>query len=124
MARRRIPDASGQSALDFFHADAEGFFADVEQVGLAVRYLLQVLGDRAPGRSVEVRIPPYGAAQVVEGTRHTRGTPPATVEMDAATFVALALGQSDWSELTEQGRISASGERSDLREFLPLLPLS
>jgi len=87
VAKRRIPDATGQLALDSYRTDAEGFFADTEQVGLAVRYLLQLLGDTAPGRSVEVRIPPYGAVQVVEGTRHTRGTPPATVEMDAETFL-------------------------------------
>ena len=124
MAKRRIPDATGQLALDSYRTDAEGFFADTEQVGLAVRYLLQLLGDRVPGRSVEVRVPPFGAAQVVEGIRHTRGTPPATVEMDAETFLELALGTSHWSDLADQGRITASGERSNLREFFPLRPLS
>ena len=60
----------------------------------AVRYLLQLLVEKAPGNSVEVRVPPFGAVQVVEGPRHTRGTPPNVVETDAATWIALATGAS------------------------------
>ncbi len=88
----------------------------------ATKYLLGLLGRKAPGRSVEVRIPPYAAAQIVEGVRHTRGNPPATVECDARTFIELATGGLTWSEATESGRVRASGERSDLSGLLPLLP--
>lgn len=84
------------------------------------KHFLALLSLRAPGSSVEVRVPPYAAAQCVEGTRHTRGTPPATVEMDALTWVALATGELTWSAAIEQGRVVASGERSDLSPLLPL----
>ena len=53
----------------------------------AVRFLLEELAAQAPGRSVEVRVPPYGAVQCVEGPRHTRGTPPNVVEIDPMTWV-------------------------------------
>jgi hypothetical protein len=86
----------------------------------AVRYLLQVLTDAAPGKSVEVRVPPFGAVQCVEGLSHTRGTPPNVVEMDAPTWVALATGTLGWSEAVAGGRVSASGSRSDISELLPL----
>ncbi|HEY0644453.1 MAG TPA: sterol carrier family protein, partial [Nocardioides sp.] len=48
-----------------------------------VKHYLAVLEQRAPGRSVEVRVPPYAAVQAIPGVRHTRGTPPAVVETDA-----------------------------------------
>ena len=36
---------------------------------------LEEVTARAPGNSVEVRVPPFGVTQCVEGPRHTRGTP-------------------------------------------------
>ena len=87
---------------------------------LAVVYLLGLLAAKAPGRAVEVRIPPFAAIQCVEGPRHTRGTPPNIVETDAATWLALADGSLNWAEAIADGRVSASGPRSDLSEFLPL----
>ncbi len=93
-----------------------------ETVATAVRYLLQLLDERAPGNAVEVRIPPYGAVQVIEGPAHTRGTPPNVVEMDADTWIALASGALGWPEALSSGRIAASGLRADLSEHLPIRP--
>jgi Bacterial SCP ortholog len=92
----------------------------VEQTRLLVKHFLAVLGDRAPGRSVEVRVPPYAAVQAVEGVRHTRGTPPAVVETDPETWLALATGRLAWREAELAGRLRASGERADLTPYLPL----
>lgn len=78
------------------------------------------LAEKAPGYSVEVRVPPYGAVQAVEGGRHTRGTPRAVVETDPDTWLAVATGELSWAEAVESGRIRASGERTDLSEYLPL----
>ncbi|MBM0237321.1 hypothetical protein JNW88_09405 [Micromonospora sp. ATA32] len=86
----------------------------------AVRTLLAVLAERAPGRSVEVRVPPYGAVQCVPGPRHTRGTPPNVVEMDPATWLAVATGRLGWAEAVTQGRVRVSGVRADLSDHLPL----
>ena len=83
----------------------------------ATVHLLALLVQKAPGGSVEVRIPPFAAVQCIEGARHTRGTPPAVVEMDAATWIALARGRLAWSDAT----LRASGERSDLSPLLPLV---
>jgi hypothetical protein len=84
------------------------------------KHFLAVLEQRAPGHSVEVRVPPYAAVQVIPGVRHTRGTPPAVVETDAATWVALATGELAWHEADAAGRVRASGERADLTPYLPL----
>ena len=89
----------------------------------ATRYLLEELVARAPGRSVEVRVPPYGAVQCVEGPRHTRGTPPNVIETDPETWVALATGSVSWDEARRSGRVRASGERADLSAYVPLIPL-
>lgn len=86
----------------------------------AVKQLLAVLAAQAPGHSVELRIPPYAAVQLIAGPRHTRGTPSAVVEMDADTLRALAEGSLTWEEGLGAGRIRASGERSDLRHLFPL----
>lgn len=87
---------------------------------LLSKHFLAVLAQRAPGASVEVRVPPYAAAQVIPGVRHTRGTPPAVVETDADTWIALATGDLTWADAQAQGRVRASGERADLSAYLPL----
>jgi hypothetical protein len=93
---------------------------DPAQTRLLVKHFLAVLAERAPGASVEVRVPPYAAVQAVAGVRHTRGTPPAVVELDAETWIALATGTLEWSSAEGQGRVRASGERADLSPLLPL----
>jgi hypothetical protein len=87
---------------------------------LLTKHFLALLAERAPGKSVEVRVPPYAAVQAVEGVRHTRGTPPAVVETDADTWIALATGELTWPDAESAGRIRASGERADLSALLPL----
>lgn len=93
-----------------------------ETEGQAVRELLGLLVERVPGHSVEVRVPPYAAVQVVGGPRHRRGTPPAGVECDARTWIELATGKLTWQQAVSQGRLTASGANSDLSPFLPLTP--
>ena len=65
-------------------------------------------------------MPPYAAVQVIPGVRHTRGTPPAVVELDADTWIDLATGALAWSAAEESGRVRASGQRADLSAYLPL----
>jgi hypothetical protein len=86
----------------------------------AVRGTLAELATRVPGRSVEVRVPPYGAIQCVDGPRHTRGTPPNVVEMDPLAWLELVTGRVTWADAMAAGRIRASGNRADLSGFLPL----
>lgn len=94
--------------------------AEKADLKLLTKHYLALLAARAPGRSVEVRVPPFAAIQCVEGVRHTRGTPPAVIELDAATWIGLATGDLGWQDAADQGRISASGERADLTPYLPL----
>src|SRR4029453_13849897 len=84
----------------------------------AVRALLTDLSRRAPGRSVEVRVPPYGAVQCGAGPRHTRGTPPNVVETDPVTWIMLATGRLTWSQAGGGRRGRASGNRADLSPYL------
>jgi hypothetical protein len=90
-------------------------------VRVAVKHLLGRLAAAQPGRSVEVRVPPYAAAQCIAGPRHTRGTPPNVVEADAETFLWLAVGRLLWTDAVAAGRLHASGERSDLSPYLPIV---
>jgi hypothetical protein len=89
-------------------------------VKASVKASLTRLTAIAPGHAVEVRVPPYAAVQAVEGGRHRRGTPPAVVECDARTWLALAVGRLSWSDAVSTGAVRASGERSDLSAYLPL----
>lgn len=93
---------------------------DRKSVRAAVKATLYRLQEIAPGHSVEVRVPPHAAVQAIPGVRHRRGTPPAVVETDARTWLALALGDLAWDEAIDEGRVSASGSRSDLSGYLPL----
>jgi hypothetical protein len=121
-ARRRTDPAEGRAALDralgALDADADPLRADLKT---ATRFLLEELAERAPGGSVEVRVPPYGVTQCIAGPRHTRGTPPNVVETDPRTWLDLATGRLGWDEAVAAARVSASGERADLASLLPLL---
>ncbi|MGC4174813.1 sterol carrier family protein [Demequina sp.] len=117
-ARRRIPDVEGRSALASWQA-ADGHI-DRDVIATAVRWSLEELNARAPGQSVEVRVPPIGAVQILEGTTHRRGTPPAVVEMGADTFLRLVVGDMPWPDAVAKGLVVASGERADLSGLLPL----
>ena len=85
-----------------------------------VKSTLNALTVKAPGRAIEVRVPPYAAVQCGEGPTHTRGTPPTTIEMDAQTWLALASGELSWGQAVDSGAVLASGLRADLAQFLPL----
>jgi hypothetical protein len=119
VAAKKIPTDVGVAAV---HQVAAG---DQTAMPTAVRYLLQALAERVPGNSVEVRVPPYGATQCVAGPGHTRGTPPNLVEMDPATFFALATGSLDWSSLFGMPSASISGVRAaEVAYALPLMRLN
>jgi len=113
MPPKRIPAAVGQAAVRASDRDRD-------TTATAVRWLLQVLAENAEGNTVEVRVPPFGAVQAIEGPRHTRGTPPNVIETDAATWLALATGTLAWADAVAQGVIAASGTRADLTAYLPL----
>ncbi|WP_241989006.1 sterol carrier family protein [Leucobacter luti] len=118
MAKRKISEADGRAALA---ATAE---PDAPRTvrAMAVRFLLEELAERAPGNSVEVRVPPFGAVQCVPGPRHTRGTPPNVIETDPDTWLALATGELSWDDAVAAARINASGSRATLGGLLPLVP--
>ncbi|HKU12313.1 MAG: sterol carrier family protein [Gemmatimonadales bacterium] len=130
-ARRRIPVDDGRAAVSEWLAAREGDgiaepggapLAPVDRsvLATAVRYTLEELAARAPGNSVEVRVPPFGVAQCIEGPRHTRGTPPNVVETDGETWLALATGSMAWLDAVASGKLSASGTRTDLSGLMPL----
>ncbi|MFF3110683.1 sterol carrier family protein [Kitasatospora sp. NPDC057904] len=105
-------------------ADALGpdaFPHDRQAVAAVTRLLADTLAARAPGGAVELRIPPYAVVQAVEGPRHTRGTPPNVVETDPLTWIRLATGRTAWAAAVDAAAVSASGERSDLSAYLPVL---
>lgn len=119
VALKRIAESAGRAAVAAW-ARSE---ATAEDEARATRYCLQLLRDAAPGKSVEVRVPPYGAAQVIEGPSHTRGTPPAVIEMAPDAWLRLATGAQSFADTKDRGELSASGARADLTAWLPLLPL-
>jgi hypothetical protein len=123
MPPKKIDIVDGRTALAAVRAaDAAGEKPPRTDLATAVRYLLQLLEEKAPGNSVEVRVPPFGAVQVIQGPRHTRGTPPNVVEMDATTWIAVATGTEEWADAAASGRVHASGTRADLTGVLPLRP--
>ncbi len=87
----------------------------------AVRTLAEILAAQAPGRSVEVRVPPFVAVQAIAGPRHTRGTPPNVVETDPVTWLRLATGRVAFADGVTSGAVRASGNRADLTAYLPVL---
>jgi len=84
------------------------------QIAVEVKEILDLIKKISPGKSVELRIPSYGAIQCVAGSTHKRGTPPNTVEMSAQVLIQLRSNPKMWAKLVASGQISASGVASDL----------
>jgi hypothetical protein len=124
MVRRAVSREDAASALTRILAlpldAAGGVSADRTQLEELVRTTLVYFGQQHPGRSVEIRVPPYSAVQAIEGIRHTRGTPPNVIEMDGPTWLALSTGRLGWVDAVDGGRVRASGTRADLRGHLPM----
>lgn len=106
--------ADAITAIDNDRAPERGVLKD------AVRALLKALAEKAPGHTVEVRVPPYGAVQCIEGPRHRRGTPPNVIECAPLVFLELATGRLDFADAVTKGKVDASGQRADLSAVLPL----
>jgi len=83
-------------------------------IKLQVKLVLDLIKSISPGKSVELRVPPYGVIQCVTGSNHRRGTPPNTVEMSGQTLIRLINEPALWSSLCESGEVRASGLLSDL----------
>ncbi len=117
----RKPDPDGPAAVTAV-GEALDHGQEPPQAALrsAARYLLQLLEAVAPGRSVEMRVPPVAAVQCVAGPRHTRGTPPNVIETDPLTWFRLATGRLGWAAAADSGALRASGTRADLSSYLPL----
>ena len=116
--RRRVDPDAGRAALRAWRFQGEA--TPRATLAAAVRWSLEELAERAPGHATEVRVPPFGAVQCVEGPRHTRGTPSNVVEADAGTWLSLVTGTLAWPDAVAAGRVRASGSRADLSALLPL----
>jgi uncharacterized protein (TIGR03083 family) len=101
--------------------DAAPVPLDPRALGVSCRMLAGILAERVPGRTVELRVPPYAAVQCVAGPRHTRGTPANVVEAPPQIWVELATGRLAWADATAAGHLQVSGERADISEHLPVL---
>lgn len=116
----RAPDAAAVRAaveavapwLDHDHDDETVATPARPALAAAVRGTVEILAAELPGRSVEVRVPPFAAVQCVEGPRHTRGSPPNVVETDPRTWLQLATGRLSWDSAVGEGRVRASGTRA------------
>ena len=113
-------DPSIDQAVDHALQRYDAGRADRADLRLLTKHFLRRLVATAPGHAVEVRIPPYGAVQCIQGPRHTRGTPGAVIEMPAEAWIDLATGRQTWAQARAAGRVRASGERTDLSGLLPL----
>ncbi len=100
--------------------DLPEFPHDRQALAAVTRLLADAFADQVPGGAVELRIPPYAVVQAVPGPRHTRGTPPNVVETDPLTWIRLATGRTSWADVVD-AKLHASGERSDLAEYLPIM---
>jgi hypothetical protein len=120
MPQRRIKPLDGIIAVRAVLSDSSKRVNSDDDFKAAIRYLLEELSFLRPGRSVEVRVPPLGAVQCVDGLTHRRGTPPNAIELNPADWFALAVGEVTWDALVASGRILASGTRADISDALPI----
>ena len=115
---RNVSTSDAMAAIDQFRADSD----NTDALAQAVRLSLAWFSQTHPGRAVELRVPPYGAVQILEGTTHRRGTPSAVVEMSPETWIVLFTHATTWEVACASGQVLASGARSDLTAPLASTP--
>jgi hypothetical protein len=120
MPQRRIKPIDGIAAVRAVLADSSKRVNSDAEFKTAVRFFLEELSFLRPGKSVEVRVPPLGAVQCIDGLEHRRGTPPNSVELGSSDWFALAVGEVSWDDLVGSGKLVASGTRSDLADIFPI----
>ena len=119
--RNPISKTEGKLALEIAFENLEhNLEIDKETLKNAVKYSLQLLHQQIPGKSVELRIPPFAAVSIIEGKNHKRGTPPAIIEISAPIWLELVKGLKSWNQAIDDGLISASGPNTDLSPYLPI----
>ncbi|MFC5939755.1 sterol carrier family protein [Corynebacterium choanae] len=94
------------------------------QLAAACRMLARTAAQDAPGKTVELRVPPFVAVQLIDGPAHTRGTPPNVVQLDPLTFCRLACGWITMADIvaTSSPLIEISGTRAQLvDEVMPVV---
>lgn len=106
---------------ELYHGTRASVGCEREMLAAAVRVSLRELARLFPGKSVEVRVPPFGAIQCLEGAAHTRGLPPHRVEADAHTWIALINGRSDWESAAAAGSLTASSPKSHIASEIAIL---
>lgn len=116
MSKKQINDTIGTQSINEYLTGNQ----DKENTKLAVRYTLQEISKLYPGKSLEIRVPPAGATQILKGSTHRRGTPPAVVECDMQTWLNLYVGKITWQESLAQHKLKAYGEKADLSQILPI----
>ena len=90
------------------------------ELAAAVRLSLRTLGQVAPGRTVEVRVPPSPLCSA--SPVPSIPGPPNVVETDPRTWLELAAGRLLWADAAAAGRITASGTRAgEVAGWLPLV---
>lgn len=122
MARRKVSQETGLAAVNAVLTAQNTDSKPARSVtATAVRYLLEEISALYPGNTLEVRVPPFGAVQCVEGPKHTRGTPANVIEMNAHTWIHLATGALSWNDAVTGHLVSASGTRASLEGLVPVL---
>ena len=119
--RNPVSDQVGKKALEICIEElSKNEIPNNQDLKSAIKFTLQLLHQKIPGKSVELRIPPFAAVSIIEGKDHKRGTPPATIEIEATTWLKLASGLLNWADATQAGLIHASGPDTDLTTYLPI----
>lgn len=104
--------------------DGAGAQASRSEIAQACRATARMLAEELPGHAVELRVPPFVAVQLIEGPRHTRGTPPNVVETDPRTWLRLATGLTSFEAEIAAGTVDASGARAgEVARGLPVVAL-
>ncbi len=126
VSKQQIDPATTRAAVDAVGGWLRGSGeASRSEIALAVRTTARTLAQELPGHSVELRVPPFVAVQLIDGPRHTRGTPPNVVEMDAKTWLRLATGMTTFEEALASGAVDASGSRAgEISKGLPVIRYS
>lgn len=91
----------------------------------AIRFCISLLEEKCPGGSLEVRVVPFAACKVLQGSRPNPHnlTPPDFLEISPEIFLQLSFGFKSWDEAEKDLNLSPLSRARELKPLFPLLSL-
>lgn len=82
----------------------------LDELAIITRFSLGKLSEMFPGKTVEIRVIPFGCTQVLDGVAHKRGELKNYIQLEAIDWLKLLCSLDEINCLMKTGKITHRGQ--------------